>query len=104
MSLLGRIRAGGYDLFMDRMDRAGGEWHRRRLAEKARDEVLEVGAGTGKNLPLYGAASRVVALEPDPAKRARALGAAREARARGGGGRRRHGPSLRERFVRHGGL
>ena len=80
MSLLGRIRAGGYDLFMDRMDRAGGEWHRRRLAEKARGEVLEVGAGTGKNLPLYRAASRVVALEPDPATRARALGAAREAR------------------------
>jgi len=80
VSLLGRIRAGGYDLFMDRMDRAGGEWHRRRLAEKARGEVLEVGAGTGKNLPLYRAASRVVALEPDPATRARALGAAREAR------------------------
>ncbi|MGH3327725.1 MAG: methyltransferase domain-containing protein [Streptomycetales bacterium] len=34
-------------------------------------EVLEVGTGTGLNLPHYRAASRVVAAEPDPAMRRR---------------------------------
>lgn len=79
MSLFGRVRARGYDFFMDRMDRAGAAEHRRRLVKEARGEVLEVGAGTGKNLPLYEAASRVVALEPDPAMRARARKRALEA-------------------------
>jgi ubiquinone/menaquinone biosynthesis C-methylase UbiE len=80
MSLFGKIQAHCYDFFMDRMDRAGAEEHRRRLVEEAAGEVLEVGAGTGKNLPFYGAAERVVALEPDPEMRARALEAAREVR------------------------
>jgi ubiquinone/menaquinone biosynthesis C-methylase UbiE len=48
--------------------------------EGARGEVLEIGAGTGKNLPLYRAAERVVALEPDSAMRARAQDAVLEAR------------------------
>jgi ubiquinone/menaquinone biosynthesis C-methylase UbiE len=34
-------------------------------------EVLDVGAGTGANLPHFRAASRVVAAEPDPAMRRR---------------------------------
>jgi SAM-dependent methyltransferase len=34
--------------------------------------VLEIGAGTGRNLPLYRNATRVVALEPGPGMRARA--------------------------------
>lgn len=80
MSLFGGFRARCYDFFMDRMDKAGAEGHRRRLVEGARGEVLEIGAGTGKNLPLYGAAERVVALEPDPSMRARAREAARDAR------------------------
>jgi len=80
MSLFGRFQARCYDLFMDRMDRAGGEEHRRRLVEEAGGEVLEIGAGTGKNLPLYGAAERLVALEPDPAMRARAHMEARKSR------------------------
>jgi ubiquinone/menaquinone biosynthesis C-methylase UbiE len=80
MSLFGRFRARCYDFFMDRMDRAGAAEHRRRLVEEAGGEVLEIGAGTGKNLPLYRVAERVVALEPDPAMRARAHEAAREAR------------------------
>jgi SAM-dependent methyltransferase len=41
--------------------------------------VLEVGAGTGRNLPLYRTATRVVALEPDPGMRARANQAAQAA-------------------------
>ena len=34
-------------------------------------EVLDVGAGTGANLPYFRSASRVVAAEPDPAMRQR---------------------------------
>ena len=34
-------------------------------------EVLDVGAGTGANLPYLRSASRVVAAEPDPAMRRR---------------------------------
>lgn len=79
MSLFGKFQARCYDFFMDRMDRAGGEEHRRRLVEEARGEVLEIGAGTGKNLPLYRAAERVVALEPDPAMWARAWKRAHDA-------------------------
>jgi SAM-dependent methyltransferase len=41
--------------------------------------VLEIGAGTGRNLPLYRHATRVVALEPGPGMRARANQAARAA-------------------------
>jgi len=80
MSLFGRFQARCYDFFMDRMDRAGAEEHRRGLVEEAGGEVLEIGAGTGKNFSLYRAARRVVALEPDPGMRARAQTAAREAR------------------------
>ena len=80
MSLFGRVYARCYDRFMDRIDRAGAAEHRRRLVEEATGEVLEIGAGTGKNLPLYGAAELVVALEPDPAMRARAGQTARKAR------------------------
>ncbi len=80
MSLFGRVYAGCYDRFMDRIDRAGAAKHRRRLVEEAGGEVLEIGAGTGRNLPLYRTAERVIALEPDPAMRARARQSAREAR------------------------
>ena len=65
---------------MASIDRAGAAEHRRRLVEEAGGEVLEIGAGTGKNLPLYRAAERVVALDPDPAMRARAHDVALEAR------------------------
>jgi ubiquinone/menaquinone biosynthesis C-methylase UbiE len=65
---------------MDRIDRAGAAEHRRRLVEGAGGEVLEIGAGTGKNLPFYRAAERVVALDPDPAMRARTQDAVLEAR------------------------
>ncbi len=80
MSLFGKAYARCYDFFMDRIDRAGAAEHRRRLVEEAAGEILEIGAGTGKNLPLYRAAERVVALEPDPAMRARAHDAVLEAR------------------------
>lgn len=43
--------ANGYDWFFDRVDARGGGEHRRRLAEGATGQVLEIGAGTGRNLP-----------------------------------------------------
>jgi ubiquinone/menaquinone biosynthesis C-methylase UbiE len=79
MGLWGRVYAAGYDWLVTRMDRRGGEAHRRRLVADATGEVLEIGAGTGKNLPHYRAATRVVALEPEPGMRARAVEAARHA-------------------------
>ncbi len=39
---------------------------RAELLTQATGRVLEIGAGTGRNLPLYSRATRVVATEPDP--------------------------------------
>src|SRR5215218_254025 len=75
-SLVQRLAAAGYDWLFDRVDPLGGADHRRRLVEQATGEVLEIGAGTGRNLPLYRTATRVVALEPAPGMRARATRAA----------------------------
>jgi ubiquinone/menaquinone biosynthesis C-methylase UbiE len=47
-----------------------GPWRERLLGELT-GEVLDVGAGTGANLPHLRRASRVVATEPDPAMRRR---------------------------------
>jgi ubiquinone/menaquinone biosynthesis C-methylase UbiE len=80
VSLFGRVYARCYDRFIDRIDHAGAAEHRRRLVEEGGGEILEIGAGTGTNLRLYRAAERVVALEPDPAMRARAHDTALEAR------------------------
>jgi SAM-dependent methyltransferase len=74
-----RLYAAGYDWLFDHVDPLGGADHRRRLVEPAAGEVLEIGAGTGRNLPLYRTATRVVALEPGPGMRARAHQAARAA-------------------------
>jgi SAM-dependent methyltransferase len=78
-SLLQRLGAAGYDWLFEHVDPLGGADHRRRLVEQATGEVLEIGAGTGRNLPLYRTATRVVALEPGPGMRARATWATRAA-------------------------
>jgi SAM-dependent methyltransferase len=75
-SVVQRLFAAGYDRLFDHVDPLGGGDHRRRLVEQATGEVLEIGAGTGRNLPLYRTATRVVALEPAPGMRARATQAA----------------------------
>jgi ubiquinone/menaquinone biosynthesis C-methylase UbiE len=80
MSVFGRLYAAGYDLVMSGADRHGADEHRRRLVEEASGEVLEVGAGTGLNFRHYRAATRVVAVEPEPGMRARAQRRARSAR------------------------
>jgi SAM-dependent methyltransferase len=79
-SLVQRLAATGYDWLFDRVDPLGGADNRRRLVEQATGAVLEIGAGTGRNLPLYRTATRVVALEPGPGMRTRANHAAQAAR------------------------
>ena len=54
MSIWGRIFAGMYDSVMARTEKAGLSAHRQALLSQATGDVLEVGAGTGANLALYG--------------------------------------------------
>ena len=68
-----------YDAVLGAADRAGLAERRRRLAAAARGRVLEVGAGTGRNLPYYRGVEGVWAVEPDPALRARLRERARAA-------------------------
>jgi len=58
------------------LGRTGG-W-RARLVEGLAGDVLEIGVGTGANLPHYRAASSVSAIEPDPARAEDARSAAAE--------------------------
>ena len=67
------IRAFVYDPVMSLADRAGLGERRRRLVAEARGRVLEIGAGTGRNLPLYREVDSVVVLEPDDEMRRRLL-------------------------------
>jgi SAM-dependent methyltransferase len=68
------IHAALYDPVMGLVDRAGMAERRRRLIAGATGEVVEVGGGTGRNLPHYRDVERVVVLEPDAAMRAKLLG------------------------------
>ena len=54
-----------YDAFMNLVEPFGLVRWRRRLIGGAKGRTLEVGCGTGRNLPLYPPAVRVVALDPD---------------------------------------
>src|SRR5213076_1710357 len=66
VSLWGRIFAAGYDTFMAGTERAGLRDRRRELLEPARGRVLEIGGGTGGNLPFYGAGvDELVITEPE---------------------------------------
>jgi ubiquinone/menaquinone biosynthesis C-methylase UbiE len=66
------VMATFYDAFMSRMERAGvGEWRKALLADVG-GRVLEVGAGTGANLPFFPTSlERLVVAEPDASMRAR---------------------------------
>lgn len=68
-----------YDSAMTHLDARGFGERRDRLVSGGLGDVLEVGAGTGLNLPRYRGARRVVAIEPD--RRFRGRLAQRAARA-----------------------
>ncbi len=72
---MGRTFAALYDICTAPCEAMGLRHMRRRLLSAARGRVLEVGAGTGANLPLYPATAHVVATEYDE-------GMARQARKR----------------------
>jgi ubiquinone/menaquinone biosynthesis C-methylase UbiE len=54
MSFSGWLFAAMYDRMLAGVEKAGLRDRRARLLESARGNVLEIGAGTGANLPLYG--------------------------------------------------
>jgi ubiquinone/menaquinone biosynthesis C-methylase UbiE len=64
------LMAAIYDRFMQGMERACGDAWRRELLGDLRGDVLEVGAGTGRNLDHYPTGGRdlgrIVLAEPDP--------------------------------------
>ncbi len=55
-----------YDAAMALLDARGLRRWRRWLAGGARGRTLEIGCGTGRNLPLYPATTRLVGMEPYP--------------------------------------
>jgi ubiquinone/menaquinone biosynthesis C-methylase UbiE len=67
-----------YDPLMRVQDALGQRRQRIRTAREATGRVLELGVGTGLNLPYYEAADAVVGVDPDPhmLRRARARGGA----------------------------
>lgn len=54
-----------YDMLMSVMDGTGFSRWRRRLVSGARPRTLEVGCGTGRNLPLYPSGNDIVATDLD---------------------------------------
>src|SRR5712692_4506437 len=71
MSLWGRFFAAGYDTFMARSEKAGLRAHRQALLARAKGRVLEIGGGTGANLPFYGSdvEERVITEPEEPMAR-----------------------------------
>lgn len=80
MKVFKRLWAAGYEVQMAKIDRGGGGDHRRALVGDASGDVLEIGAGTGRNFAHYTRATRVVALEPEAEMRRRAHPRAARAR------------------------
>jgi ubiquinone/menaquinone biosynthesis C-methylase UbiE len=67
MGLMRRWFAFTYDRSMARMEKAGFRAHREQALAGARGDVLEIGGGTGGNLPFYGAdVTTLTVTEPYP--------------------------------------
>ena len=66
MRVWGHVFALSYDRFMAGTERAGLARHREALLRAASGHVLEVGGGTGANLPFYGnEVTRLTIAEPE---------------------------------------
>jgi ubiquinone/menaquinone biosynthesis C-methylase UbiE len=66
MGLWSRVFAAGYDRFMASSERDCFSAHRRALLADAAGEVIEIGGGTGVNLPHYdGGLTRLTVTEPE---------------------------------------
>ena len=68
-----------YDVFMFPFERAGNRRRRHGLVARATGRVLEIGVGTGLNLPFYRHASSVVGIDPQTSMLERAAVRARRA-------------------------
>jgi ubiquinone/menaquinone biosynthesis C-methylase UbiE len=75
-----RIHAAAYDRMTGPLERAVLSQRRARLLATVGGQVLDVGAGTGANIPHYRQATQVIAAEPDPAMRKRLTARAATAR------------------------
>jgi ubiquinone/menaquinone biosynthesis C-methylase UbiE len=73
MSFGGWLFAAMYDRMLAGVEKAGLRERRARLLESARGNVLEIGAGTGANLPLYGPNVGALTLTEPEAPMARRL-------------------------------
>lgn len=73
MSMWGRIFAATYDHLMSGAEESGLAAHRRALLADAGGDVLEIGGGTGANLPFYGDNVRTLTLIEPEAPMARRL-------------------------------
>jgi ubiquinone/menaquinone biosynthesis C-methylase UbiE len=65
MTVWGRIFAAGYDHIMSGPERATLRTHREALIPQAAGRVLEIGVGTGANLPFYAGVETLTLTEPD---------------------------------------
>jgi ubiquinone/menaquinone biosynthesis C-methylase UbiE len=64
VSLGDRIFAAMYDRMSERSEEAGLRARREALLSQASGKVLEIGAGTGRNLPYYGEDAELTLVEP----------------------------------------
>jgi ubiquinone/menaquinone biosynthesis C-methylase UbiE len=73
MSLWGRIFAAMYDHMVAATEKDGLSAHREALLAGASGDVLEIGGGTGANLPFYGDGVRTLTITEPEAPMARRL-------------------------------
>jgi SAM-dependent methyltransferase len=65
VDIWGEIFAAGYDCFLAPAEKAGLAGYRQRLLKSATGRVVEIGGGTGVNLPYYGnGVTELVIAEP----------------------------------------
>lgn len=73
MSIADRVFASVYDRMTSGPEKAGLRDHRRKLISRASGRVLEIGGGTGANLPFYGAGVQAVTITEPSEPMARRL-------------------------------